>query len=271
MTRGAILLISLAVAGAASAQGLSPHDIPSIKLGGLFLDLDTEVRTDSRTLKGSVIELEEDVGVTSKPVIPYAEIVMGQRFRVILGLLQTIRRGDDRLERSIKFNGDVIGVAGDTLETRSEFLAADLIFATALYADPGVRFEILLGGKYVHLHNRFSNRTKPSSAGVTRRHSADSVDAPTFFLGLGGHLQISRELTLYGRFLLTKYSANTFDVERFDYNDVSLGITYVFLPGISLSADYRLLRYDLAHDNSGFRSVYDLSGNGIGATLMIAY
>ena len=263
--------ISLLLASHARAQGaLSPHDRGfKARVGGIFMNLDSEVSVDSRTLRGTKLGLEDDLGLAGQPVFPFVEIGLGNIFRLNLGFLQSTRLGDERLSRQVAFNGHVMGAAMDTLDTRAELLTADFSISSAFYRNSGIQLEFIAGGKYVHLKHRI---TTDNLSGLADTDSTtDTVDVPAFYYGLGGHLLLDQTLTLYSTFLFTQYAWKAFDTARFFYTDFVIGLTYVLLPRISLSVDYRLLRLEITEDNSGSRSNYELFGNGVGVSALWAF
>ena len=264
------LALFAAVPVAAWAQ--SPLDMPiQIRGGAMILDLHTELRVDSRKLHGSDIDLEDDLGVTRTPAIPFGEFQIGNRFRILVAFFESIRRGKEDAGQSLRFNGEVMALPGDSLNARSELRDGDLIFGTRLYGSVGFRIDILLGGKYLHIANRISNEEHPLPPGVTRRSSTDTLDFGSMYGGLGGFLTITSRLSIQARILFSRYTANLFQVERFNYTDFAFGVTYVLFDWLSLQAEYRLLDLDVVDERGGTRTAYHTVGNGIGIGGLIAF
>ncbi|MCZ6692069.1 MAG: hypothetical protein O7H41_20990, partial [Planctomycetota bacterium] len=217
--------------------------------------------------KGSVISLEDDLGLPGEPSIPYFELAYGVAFRLHFGFMYSVREGDERQDGNTRFNGHIIGVAGDTLEGRSELLTADFMLGSTIYRKGAVRVELLTGGKFIHLENRITTDNPTANP----KSSTDVVDVPALYIGFGGHVLLSQTLTFYARYLYTQFAWEVFDVEKFFYIDLTLGFTYLLWPGVGLSVDYRLIRLEITEDNSGHESDYDLYGNGVGITLLLTF
>lgn len=278
MSRTRILLASLGLIALlpplqGHAQGgPSPHDYGFQARGGaIFFDLNTDLRVDGRTLRGSTIDLEDDLDLPSLPAIPFLELSFGTVFRMHLAFMQSVREGEERVDENIRYNGARMAIAGDEMGARSEIFTADLFFSTPLYRKQAIRVEIIAGGKYVHLENRLRNQDPADPSLVERLRSTDTVDAPGLYLGIGGHLVLGPTLTLYSRFLFTKYTWDVFDTERFSYSDFTLGLTYRLFATLSLSVDYRLYDLEVVEDNSGHRSSYETFGNGVGLSALWAF
>lgn len=266
----ATLLLGALLPARAAAQ--SPHDSPfRLRAGALVLDLETELKVDGRGLKGSRIELEDDLDLATTPAMPYGELMVGSIYRIYLTWLSSTRVSDDIVTEPIRYNNHILADRGDRVEGRSELLNADIMFGTRLWGDQGFRLDVIFGGKYIHLKNRIVNREEPLGAAVTTRSSTDTVDTAGLYAGLDGHLTLGPRLTLFARLLLSSYTANLFDVERFSYFDFSLGITWGLFAGINLAVDWRTYSLALAHENSGGRSVYDVFGTGVGVAALIAF
>ncbi len=197
--------------------------------------------------------------------------MLGSAYRFYLSVLSSTRKGDERVEKALRFDNHVIANAGDEIHARFELLNANLMLGTRLYVTPGMRLEILVGGMYIHVESRIVNETRPNSGGITSFSSSDKVNTAGLYAGLDGHIAVTPRFTLFGRILVSSYTANLFDLERFSYFDSSIGVTYSLFGPVSLMVDFRRYRLALVHEKSGTKSVYEIVGTGIGIAVMISF
>ena len=272
ITFGLALLFTWLPSEGRAQGGLSPHDRPlQIRLQGLFMDLDTSIRVDGRTLRGTTMALEDDFGLAQSPVFPAIDLSVGMLYRIHLTAFYSIREGDETVDQNVKFNGGIIAIAGDTVEVRSELFTMDLFLASPIYRKQTIQINFISGIKYLHLRHEVDNVQPTDPNAIDTTSSTDTVDVPGLFLGVGGHLNLSQFFTLYSRFHFSKYAWDAFQTEKWQYIEFIIGVTYMLWPGFSLSLDYRILSLEVAEDNGGHRSVYDIFGNGIGFGVTLAF
>jgi hypothetical protein len=243
-----------------------PPEPPSFRatLGALAMTLRTDLRVHPWNRMGTTLRLERDLGLPGTNVIPAFQVTIGSKLRAEIETLLSDRSGEGQVDRTVDYNGHVIASPGERLEASSRLLTADLRVMGPIYSRDRGRIDLVLGGKLVHTENSLENP-------ATNVKTTDNMHIPVIYYGLGGEMNLHEDVDAYARLLLTYYTRSLFDQSRATYVDCGVGARYRLSDAASLGLEYRFLRLDVAEDNGGMLTEYDLLAGGVGVTASVEF
>jgi hypothetical protein len=251
--------------GSADRLRLDPPGRFTIGLGVYLTSFDSSIRLDTKTLKGTRIDLEKDLGLDASQSLfrADAEYRLARRQYVVFSYYDISRTGErNLLNRQIRFGDEVFNVNSNIegfLDTQFFSLAYRYSFARTRRAELGLS----VGASVVTLGTGIALAASATTPGE-EHHVEVATDAkfvaPVPLAGLYGRWQIARKVTVSGSF---QYIELTFQGITGSDTDADVRVEYYPIRRLGLGLGYAFNRIKLdpiRRSNFRGRFLYDFGG-----------
>jgi hypothetical protein len=229
---------------AANAQPTERGERASIVLGAFVTDRQSSTRLDSDAGEGTVIDLEEDLGLESSTSVARlgGYVWLGERHRLDGSYFDLSRSASAPVQETIEF-GDQTFVINTVVETESDLMIIKADYTFAVVARDRGWFG-LTGGLYV------AETTLSLSQATLGRAETEDVTAPLPVFGLRGDYAVNDRITLRGAVQLFAFEADDVDGR---FSDLYLGADYGFGERMAVGLAYNRVSMNLgAVEDRGF-------------------
>lgn len=246
----AVALLLLLCPQPANAQGST--DYASVKgmderfrldLGGFFQKFDTTLRLDSETGRGTEVNLEDDLGLSSDQVNFRADAYwrFGRHGRLHMGYTGWNRHADHNLDRDIKI-GDTTYHAGASVESRLKVSLVELYYGYSFWNTGKFELGAQLGLSAMFNKAQFEGTGTVSGGGGSTSGSFSSEDrsltAPLPAIGVQASYTIVPKLIASARIrglgaTIDNVKASSLQwrayLDYYPWKNVGFGLSYDYL------------------------------------------
>lgn len=229
------------VLGATARLG-AQGEILRVKAKAWFPKLDGNVTLDEEPIRGTHVNLEDDLGLGGREQFGEAEIVLlVGTSRLFLSYWSTDFKETETLTRTITFEGETFSVS-DNVRTEFQLQGAglDFVYALATPSIAALQLEVGLGlgAHYLALDGEIR------SLG-TGQQGADRIGAPLPAVVL--YAQTAFAKSYYAELKLDGITGSVGDIHG-SFWDGYLEAGYMFWQGLTLSGGYHLLSLNVKND-----------------------
>ncbi|MCI0340649.1 MAG: hypothetical protein L0216_05790 [Planctomycetales bacterium] len=195
-----------------------------------YSSLTARVRFDDKTIVGSEVDLERDLGVDTDREVFALDVRLGRYVWLLAGAFDVHYRGEADLPVSVTFAG-VTYAATEHIVSRFRIAVVDAGLAAVPLDLPYGLLGAIVGGTYFYANGEITS----SSLGTAE----DDASAAVVWAGGVGEIRITRHVAIYALARGASGSSKTYDLKRGRFFEWRAGLQVVPFPYLRLGIEWR--------------------------------
>ncbi len=195
-----------------------------------YSSLGARVRFDDKTIVGSEVDLERDLGVDTDREVFVLDVRLGRYVWLMAGAFDVHYRGEADLPVSVTFAG-ITYAATEHVVSRFRIAVVDAGFAAVPLDLPYGLLGGIVGGTWFYAEGEINS----SSLGTAE----DDASAAVVWAGGVGEIRLTRHVAIYAVARGASGSSKTYDLKRGRFFEWRLGLQVVPFPYLRVGIEWR--------------------------------